>query len=174
MAGVWPEASRNLLHFMGNSGEPLEQDVNQMLEDLPEFRNEVDGARRGLGAAAIEQAQQAGADGPVTFPVNTAWTGHYIGEEHDKNWFLATGGMQYDINGSVTVHPPEEEGGEWTYTMTTEVNFRDQYNWDGGKGTDVLPGLHVSDKVLADMHRAGVAQEFPMYGTSDSTTTEGP
>ncbi|MFC7744568.1 hypothetical protein ACFQXA_31895 [Nocardiopsis composta] len=58
--------------------------------------------------------------------------------------------------------------------MTTEVNFRDQYNWDGGKGTDVLPGLHVSDKVLADMHRAGVAQEFPMYGTSDSTTTEGP
>ncbi|WP_420162076.1 hypothetical protein [Nocardiopsis sp. CNT-189] len=174
MAGAWPEASRNLLHFMGNSGEPLEQDVDQMLEDLPGFRNEVEGTRRGLGAAAIEQARQEGADGPVTFPVNTAWTGHYIGEEHDKNWYLATGGMQYNLNGSVTVHPPEEEGGEWTYTMTTEVNFRDQYNWDGGKGTGIIPGVYVSDETLAEMHRAGVAQEFPMYGTSDSATTEGP
>lgn len=35
MSGTWPDAARNLLHFLGGSGDPLSQDVDTMLSDLP-------------------------------------------------------------------------------------------------------------------------------------------
>jgi hypothetical protein len=172
MAGKWPNASRNLLHFLSNSGEPLEQDVDQMLNDVPQFRDEVDTTLENLAATAIAQAQAEGVDGPVTFPVNTAWTGFYISPSYSRDWFFALGGIQYNVTGQITVYPPSEPGGEWRYESRTQVNIRDQYNWDGGKSTQIGP-FTVSDETLAEMHRVGIAREYLAYGQSQEEIREG-
>lgn len=170
---MWPDASRNLLHFLGNSGEPLDQDVDRILTDVPRLAEEYETTVDRYGAAAIEEARQSGSSGPVTFPLGTSWEGFYIGDSDDSNWYRAMGGIQYAIVGQVTVHPPSTEGGEWTYQTETSLVMRDEYNWDEGKSTSIL-GLEVSDEELAKLHRAGLAQEFTMTGESSRTRREGP
>lgn len=172
MASSWPEASRNLLHFLGNSGEPLEQDVDQMLTDVPEFQEQVDLTADELIAEVVARAQEDGVTGPVTFPVSTNWTG--FGYENgalvydNNNWFYALGGWQSSQTGTITVIPPSEPGGPWRYTSSLTVHIRDQYNWDGTKSTQIGP-LSVSDEQLAELHRKGLAQEFTAIGRTTST-----
>ncbi len=163
LAGKWPAAARNLLHYLDNSGETLEQDVDDMLDSSDKFSSAVDIQRERLITEAIDRAKAQGAEGPVTFPVNTPWTGVYI--DDDQNWFYALGGISFNQNGSVTVTPPATPGGAWTYSWSTKVNIRDRYNWDGGKSTNIGP-LNVSDEELAELHRKGLAQEFTAVGTS--------
>jgi hypothetical protein len=171
LSAKWPDAARNLSHYLDNSGEPLEQDVDKMLKDLPRFQELVDADRAQLGQLAITQAQQRGATGPITFPVNTPWA--QSGESYDDgNWFYALGGWNYNQTGKVTVYPPTTPGGKWTYEITTRVNIRDQYNWDGNKSTDIGP-INVTDEELAELHRKGLAQEYSVYGSSDATTAKG-
>ncbi|GAP78405.1 hypothetical protein Y09_1229 [Brachybacterium sp. SW0106-09] len=59
--------------------------------------------------------------------------------------------------------------------MNTTLNYRDQYNWDGSKSTTIdLPGPvdpTISDEQLAELHRAGLAKEFLLHGTSERRTT---
>ena len=172
MAGKWPDASRNLSHYLANTGEPLEQDVDTILSDVPPFQAKVDEVRTSLGEDAVLRAQEAGATGPVTFPVNTAWSGFYITPEMSQNWFYALGGVSYNQTGQVTVHPPTSPGGPWRYEVSTRVNLYDQYNWDGGKSTDIGP-ITVTDEELARLHRQGLAREYRNQGRSDTTTMTG-
>jgi hypothetical protein len=172
LAGKWPDASRNLSHYLANTGEPLEQDVDRVLSDVPAFQAKVDEVRTSLGEDAVARAQEAGATGPLTFPVNTAWSGFYITPEMSQNWFYAMGGVSYNQTGQVTVYPPTSPGGPWRYEVSTRVNLYDQYNWDGGKETSIGP-ITVTDEELARLHRQGLAREYRNQGRSDTTTTTG-
>lgn len=169
---VIPNASRNLLHFLGNSGEPLEQDVDQMLKDVPDFAAQADADVENLAKSAVEDARNSGVTGPVTYPVNTDWTGHYLTKDQSQDWFFATGGIQYSTQGQVTVYPPSTPGGEWTYKTETSVSYRDRYNWDGGKSTDIGP-LNVSDEQLGRLNEVGIAQNFDMTGESSTRHDSG-
>ncbi len=162
-----PNASRNLLHFLGNSGEPLEQDVDQILEDCPDFSDQADADIENLAKRAVQDAHNTGATGPVTYPVNTDWKGYYIGKEESADWFYASGGISYSTQGQVTVYPPSTPGGEWTYKTETTVSYRDRYNWDGGKSTDIGP-LNVSDEQLGRLNQVGIAQNYNMTGESST------
>lgn len=171
-APVIPNASRNLLHFLGNSGEPLEQDVDQILEDAPGFSSQADADVENLAKSAVEDARNSGASGPVTYPVNTAWKGYYIGKDESADWFYASGGLSYSTQGQVTVYPPSTPGGEWTYKTETSVSYRDRYNWDGGKSTDIGP-LNVSDEQLGRLNEVGIAQNYNMTGESSTRQSSG-
>lgn len=173
MSGAWPHAARNLLHFLGNSGEPLEQDVDRMLADVPALAEQSNVTVDNLAATAAARAQELGADGPITFPVSSPWEGFYIYPSLSQDWFYALGGITYSVVGQVTVHPPSTPGGGWTYEATTSVVVRDQYNWDGDKSTQIGP-FEVTDEQLARLHRAGLAQEFSAVGQSATTSRKGP
>lgn len=164
IASVWPEAERNMSHYFGVSGAPLEQDVGKMLNDLPSFRESVDTRMQELGASAINQAQASGATGPLTFPVNTDWIGNAI-PQSDRNWYLAVGNFDYNLGGEVTVYPPTQPGGQWTYSMDADLNMRDRYNWDVQKATPIA-GVPISDNQLGRFHMIGWAKEFTMYGST--------
>lgn len=164
IASVWPEAERNMSHYFGVSGAPLEQDVGKMLNDLPTFRESVDTRMQDLGVSAISQAQASGATGPLTFPVNTDWTGNAI-PQSDRNWYLAIGNFDYNLSGEVTVYPPTQPGGQWTYSMDADLNMRDRYNWDVQKATPIA-GVPISDNQLGRFHMIGWAKEFTMYGST--------
>ena len=176
LAGTWPDASRNLLHFLGGSGEPLAQDVDAMLADIPEFAQTVGVEQTRLIQQAVATARADGATGPVTLPVSSAWQGFgydATGLAYDNdNYFYALGGWQHSQTGYVTVYPPSTPGGQWTYSAEMITNIQDQYNWDGGKSTTIGP-FQVTDEQLAELHRAGLAQEFTAYGRSDSRRLKG-
>lgn len=168
----WPNASQNLDHFLDNNGEPLEQDVDQMLEDVPGLDEQAAAEREDLAADAVADAKARGITEPVTYPVSTPWDSYYITSAESADWFYATGGMEYSQTGSVTVYPPSEPGGPYRYEMDTSVTYQDQYNWDGSKQTPIGP-LTVTDAQLASLHRAGIAKEFEMYGESSTMSTSG-
>jgi hypothetical protein len=172
MSGSWPHAADNLRHYLGNSGDTLTQDIDAMLEDCPELRGQVDADVQNMAHNAVEQARASGATGPVTFPISTDWQGYYITKGESSDWFYATGGMAYSIQGEVTVYPPDTPGGEWRYETDTSVSYRDRYNWDGGKSTQIGP-LTVTDDQLAELHRAGIAQEYNMTGESGNRHATG-
>jgi hypothetical protein len=170
MSGTWPDAARNLLHFLGGSGEALPQDVDAMLADVPSFADAVAREQERLALAAVEAARASGATGPMTYPVSSPWRGFPYGER--DNWFYALGSWQHSQTGYITVVPPASPGGQWTYTVETTTRVQDQYNWDGSKSTDIGP-FTVTDAQLAALHRAGLAQEFTAYGQSSTRRTEG-
>lgn len=173
-AGPLPHASSNLLHYLANDGKPLQLDVNQLLKDVPDFRNTVNQDRKFFGMWAVDKAKKRGAKGPITYPINTRWHGYYIDQSQSNDWFYATGGFSYNQTGKVTVYPPDKPGDKWRYEVSTRVNYRDRYNWDANqkKKTPFGPAT-VSDKTLAELHRKGLAQEYTLYGRSDEQTSKG-
>lgn len=172
LAATWPHASRNLLHFLGNSGDPLRQDVDALRTDVPQFAATADATRDFAVQLALAKAKASGATGPVTVPISTPWNGFYIKQGMSADWFYALGGIQYSVVGTVTAYPPDTPGGPWRYEATTKTVIRDQYNWDGGKSTDIGP-INITDEQLAELHRKGLAQEFTATGESTATTTKG-
>ena len=171
-AARWPDAARNLLHFLGNTGEPLQQDVDKMLADVPRFATKVGAVQTRIGLDAVKKAQAKGATAPITYPVSTDWTGFSFDAKKERNWFLALGSMTYDQTGQVTVYPPQSPGEPWRFEVTTRVNLYDQYNWDGSKSTEIL-GRTVTDAELQRLHRVGLAREYRNQGRSTRTTMRG-
>jgi hypothetical protein len=169
-AGPLRHAGTNLLHYLSEAGGPLEQDVDAMLRDLPSFRSGVKDHQKTLAEAAIAAAKNAGGKGPMTYPISTEWYGHYATPDESKDWYYATGGFEYSLQGSVTVRPPATPGGEWTAEVTTRTSTWDAYNWDEGKKTEV-PGLGtVTDAEMRRLMLEGKAKEFEMYGKSEKST----
>lgn len=173
MAFLWPDASENLLHFLSNTGEDKEMDLEPFLEGEPHIEETITDREDRLGADAIRLAQESGAEEPLTYPVQTGWTG--VLAESD-NWYYATGSGDYSLHGQVTVYPPDADNPEWRYEMDTTLEYRDQYNWDGGKATTIdLPLVPdsddpvITDERLAELHEAGLAREYLLHGSMDRT-----
>jgi hypothetical protein len=114
-------------------------------------------------------AAEAQANGTYGKPVqfNTGWKGHYIGPEASKDWYYAMGGVQYSVTGMATVHPPDHPGGQPRVEMDYKTHVFDRYNWDGGKQVEIGP-FTITDEQMAELHRAGVAQEYNMSGSTDA------
>lgn len=166
----WPNASEHLDHFLDNSGEDYPADVDDLISDQPDFAQEAEDRRHRAGhdAVAQAQAQADGATGPVAYPLSTAWDGHTA----DGDWFYASGSYSYNQTGTVTVHPPDATNPDWRYEVDTQVNFRDRYNWDGAKSTQIGP-FTVEDESLAALHRGGIAREYNLVGESSAQHSEG-
>ena len=139
--------------------------VDRMLEDLPSLRA---GTERQLNAAIQSSLDQAAAEGisePVTYPFVSEWTPTTASKSESENWYYATGGYHYTTAGTVTVYPPSEPGGEFTYSYAYRVHTADRYNWDRGKGVNIS-GQSVPDTELQRLHEVGLAQEYDLRGES--------
>ncbi|WP_460764023.1 hypothetical protein [Nocardiopsis oceani] len=169
-------AARNMRHFLENSGEPLEQNVDHMLNTVDRFSSDTETQQLALIEDAINQAEEEGGSGPYTFPIRTDWAQH-TGNLHEdgQDWYYAAGTWAYSQTGEITV--TREDDGSWSYDMEAQVHMRDQYDWhgvdDGGLGVTIPFIGDVDDEELAELHRAGLAQEFTMYGASDTVRRSG-
>jgi len=107
---IWPDASDNLYHYLENTGEAQSINVDGMLEDLDDMRNNsqerVNVILRDAIDDAKRNAEESGTTGPVTYPFSTAWRLEYVDQDKHPNWFYATGGCQYATGGTITLHPP--------------------------------------------------------------------
>lgn len=86
--------------------------------------------------------------------------------------FLDNTGEDYDadVDDLITDQPAFAQKAR--YEVDTQVSFRDRYNWDDGKSTQIGP-FTVTDESLAAMHCAGIARECNLLGESSSQHTEG-
>lgn len=169
-----PDASKNLTHYLDNTGTPQDVDVDRMLTDLPDLPVNARNAAEKMAAEAVEAAKTSGATGPVTYPFTTPWEPEHASRSESMNWFLALGGYQACTEGTVTVYPPDPANGrpDWTYKYDYRVHVADRYNWDKGKDTDV-GGVTIGDDQMQALHQAGLAQEYDVTGTSSVMSGEG-
>ena len=170
---LWPDASHNLNHYLGNTGHPRDVDVDGMLQDAPGMRNEAEDQVKERASEAVAAAKQSGGSEPVTYPFTTEWKHYYVDKLESENWFYATGGCHYATAGTVTVYPPSSPDGEWTYDYDYQTHMADRYNWDGQKSTQIGP-LTITDKQLQELHKAGLAQEYDLRGESSVQHGSGP
>jgi len=181
MKGMWT-ARRALLHFLGGSGDDFEVDANEIMEDVPEFREAVERQRREIAREAVRQAKERGEKGVVTFPVRSEWNAFGYGPDgkyvyDDSDWINTLGSWNYAETGEVRVIPPTEPGGEWSYKMTTMTHVKKYYDWDRDK-TGPAVGFGpikspFSERDLSEMHRTGLAQEFWVVGDTSPMTSSG-
>ncbi|WP_257153787.1 hypothetical protein [Streptomyces lunaelactis] len=161
-------ASRNMEHYLGGTGEPLDLDVDRILHDESGFGSEVETLhvaenQEAWRQKALDEFTKAGGDRTVVVPVESQALGRtFQGEE----WFHAVGSHQQNVSGMVTVSPGE--GGKPKVSLDYQVNVWDRYNWDAGKGATFPGGMYVPDEEMGRLHKVGFAQEFDMRGSSST------
>lgn len=58
MQPFWPDAARNLMHFLGNSGKPIDMNTNGMLNDLPKLQSKVNSDIESYVDKAVKDAKK--------------------------------------------------------------------------------------------------------------------
>ncbi|MET0496533.1 MAG: hypothetical protein ABW000_25705 [Actinoplanes sp.] len=174
-----PNTRANLEHFLeGDAGEVDRHVTSEdVLEDVPglqvEVRQQVDGAVQN----AIDQAATSGDYGRAV-PFTTQWREFNISPEQNRDWHYAIGNVQHQVTGTVTVHAPEQPGGQPRVEVDYNVHLYDRYNWDQIPGKQaVIAGIPLRDTDFAELHKAGLAHEYDIIGDPGEThheTREGP
>jgi hypothetical protein len=148
----YPNAARHLRHFLSNTGAPLRVDVDDILADQSKLEHDAD------DFAHSEARRAASNDGRVGVPIpfRTDWRTF----EANGDWFYALGTFSYAVTGTVTRYddPPR-------LVVRYQVHVFDYYNWNAGQGVGIGDGW-IKDDDNARLHRAGLAREFEVSGSS--------
>ncbi|MFF8483999.1 hypothetical protein ACGFZG_01620 [Streptomyces antibioticus] len=162
-------ASRNMEHYLKKTGEPLDLDVDRILQDDSGFRDDIathisdhQDAWRQQGLDAFEKA---GGDKTVVVPVESTAAGRTF---QNDEWYHAVGSHQQNVSGMVTVSPGAD--GKPKISLDYQANVWDRYNWDAGKSTKFPGGVVIPDSEMGRLHKTGLAQEFDMRGSSSTYT----
>ncbi|WP_017595560.1 hypothetical protein [Nocardiopsis potens] len=180
-AGPSPQAGKLLEHYLDNSGEDYEMDVDDFMEEVPAFKEQFGKDQGEVGRAAVAKAKEEGigpGDGPVTIPVRTEYNtwGRKPGTAepmYGGDWWRGLGSFGYSQVGQVDVYPPDEPGGEWKYVAKTQPEIKKYYNWDRDSEGEAITGATYSEKELSSLHLRGMAQEFWVQGRGTTQFTEG-
>jgi peptidoglycan hydrolase-like protein with peptidoglycan-binding domain len=152
---IGDDATKHLLHYFGNSGDPYTIDLEGMLADVAR-------ARKVFHAEIRDMADYVELLPPGTWQITsqhvTQNTDTYNYKGESKNWFFAIGGYSVWGKGRATV----DAAGN--FALDYEYHFFDRYNWDGGKKVEIA-GITITDEWMGQFHREGVAQEFNCIGT---------
>ncbi|MGE2732273.1 hypothetical protein ACQI4F_22645 [Mycolicibacterium vaccae] len=167
----WEHAADHLRHYLGNSGEDLELDVDAFLQQVPGAQQRTDERVNREIARIAAEAERSGEYGqPV--PFQTGWEGDTVDEDKHPDWYYAMGAYEQSTSGVVVVHPPTSPGGKPTVSVQYQTHVFDRYNWDGGKSVNIL-GQNITDEQLGRLHTVGLAQEFDIRGSSQTYRYEG-
>ncbi len=162
----YTNASRHLRHYLNNTGEPLNVDVERVIRDNTQFSAAVQEQLRLQVEQALSQpASEGSGDLPTQF--SSGWKGVYLTE--NKDWYYALGGVRYAVTGYVVPSPGDPARAEVHY----QVHVYDRYNWDGGKSTQIGP-VTITDEQMGDLQRAGLAREFDVQGSTAEQVTHMP
>jgi RHS repeat-associated protein len=169
-----PNASRHMLHYLGNSGSPIQVDVRDMLDASSHFR---DGYASLVADSQMEAERWVQAELAKGTRFQSTWTeggtidsarrGGYITKNIDRDWFFAVGGFTYYTKSRFDVR---QVGDQIEIQMQTRLHVFDRYNWDEKKKVEIA-GVEVTDESLGRLHRVGLAREYEVHGTSAPATT---
>lgn len=176
-AGGLTNAARHMRHFLDNSGEPLNVNVNDMLRDMPGFQeqhSQMQAEARQLvnqriaEMGNIEQVEEFTIKDPNWNEEDKTKTrGYTPTRKESSDWWYAMGSFNCPYTAEVTVTPVAD--GSYEVTMDFKVHVYDDYNWDAGKVAPIF-GVTVPDGTSGRLHSVGLAQEYQISGTSSVTT----
>lgn len=148
-----------MLHYLGNSGKPLEINLDWMIFNSAGARSHFNSELND----AMEYAEELTTLNKLKgFRIVGSWEPGRNHKADSGNWFYAVGDYDAVGSASVKVLPNCEYQMEFTFT------FFDRYNWDLKKVVDIM-GNVVTDYELGRLHRVGLAHEFEMTGTKPIT-----
>lgn len=151
-------AARDLDHYLDNIGTDLTISPDQIMSDIPEFKEAV----RALAETYAKRAFKNSKKSLTGSMFQSPWTSFYATKALSKDWFFALGGFSYSVAGSVNVR---KVNGKYTTELKWRVYIFDRYNWDTGKGVTIGP-FTFTDEELGRMHLVGLAKEYVVRGQS--------
>lgn len=162
----WNDAARHMRHYLGNDGEPLELPVDRILREDDRFKELMDERivedSQNWRKEALEEYRRNGGN-PVSLRVESESEGFTFPKDSNGNWYYAAGSIQSNATGVVTVVP--DEAGHPKVELEYQINVWDRYNWDEGKGVNIL-GVGIPDGEMGRQHTVGLAREYDMAGSS--------
>jgi hypothetical protein len=169
---LYPHAAEHLAHYLSNTGTTEFVNADEVTGDVPRLAGDVE---RQLQSALLKAAADARANGTYGVPTSfaTPWSEEFnIRPEDNRDWHYGIGNVHHSVTGVVTVHPPDQPGGNPRVDVDYQVHLYDRYNWDNdpGKQAIVAGFIPAPDAALAPLHRAGIAQEFDIKGVSEVRT----
>ncbi|MFC8781936.1 hypothetical protein [Streptomyces nigra] len=166
-----PQSAKHMLHYLSNTGEPLDIDVDALMGDLPDMNRNVETQLAenvpNWEAQALAEYERTGK--PVKMVQQTGWQGWTA--EKDPDWYHAVGSFHYNTVAQVEVVPGPD--GRPRTTVRYQTHVYDRYNWDANKATPVPAMGNVSDAQMARLHQSGQAKEYDMGGQSEVRTWNG-
>ena len=159
---IWPQASRNLLHYLGNTGKPLRQDLSRMLIEVHEFRSRVDEYKLEIARRSFQQYECLKLGVQAIFGFQSRWMKFTSHDYRHTDWFLALGDWEYQLTGYTVVFP-SEVGLVLSCIIVARISIRDCYDWDCGPRTN-LGLFSIPNRLPARLQRLGIAKEFVMHG----------
>lgn len=170
------DAAFNMRHYLDNSGKPINIDPEIMIRDMPSFKTSIDNkfGDQVISAISKEVAVDLIPDSGIELHNieglkegdRLRWYGFDPRLGSDPKWWWATNDFVYTFDGMVYTN---NKNGETEVTVDYQLYIFDRYNWDGKQQKSVpIPGteLRLYDKDIGDLHSAGVAQEYNIYGVS--------
>jgi hypothetical protein len=152
---IGSDATRNMAHYLNNSGKDLSLNVESLIDDVPGekrlYERELILARRFVQTLPV---------GTHNISSKSATVG-YAEQKESWNWYFATGG--YSIWGK-GVAKVTAVAGVAQYELDFEYKFFDRYNWDGGKSVEIM-GVEITDEFMGRFHREGYAKEYNLVGS---------
>lgn len=142
---------------------PAAVEVNEQrnLRGSRRFRQQVDTVLQEQAASAAGLARTLGTYGlPREFAVD--WDDGDVSDSTE--WHLTRGGFRYAVTGVIIVRPPLQPGGRERVEIDYQVHMTDRYNWADHDSMDVGQAT-ISQKALADLHRAGLGKELELGET---------
>jgi len=157
----YDDAARHMRHYLDDSGEPLDVNVSEMLQEIPGFADKTQTIFHESLIEDINRRIKQDYNGqPLTFQASTGWVGYYA---ETGNWFFASGGYSFAYGAEVTVTP--DTNGNAQVDINYQLHVYDRYNWDAGKSVRIV-GLPVPDTFLGRLHQVGIAKEYDLRGSS--------
>ena len=169
------DAARHMRHFLGNSGEDLNVNPENILNDLPDFK---DKSQIVFERQVLDEANQIigeNYDGtPMRFSITTPWQLYPMYQptlsdqlSNQGNWYYALGSFSYCYGADIVVTP--DAYGRPQVQIEYQMHIFDRYNWDEDKGV-AIGIIPVPDTALGHLHQVGIAQEYEVWGTSEPST----
>lgn len=166
----YTDAARHLRHYLANSGDDLEVDVERVIADVAAAQQQVDSQLDGVLDEHAEAIAAAAASGErLVIPFTTDWGVATADQDSEGNWFFALGSFSLSQTGVIVVETGPD--GQPVVRVEYQTHLFDRYNWDAGKSVTIGP-VTIEDQRLQDLHETGLAQEFDVYGSPDTQVIE--
>lgn len=150
----WPTAAGLVKHYLDGTGKPVEVEPQQMMQDIPAFREDVE-------KSVKEVANMK--DGTFTTQWKSTKPNIHDGDS-SLEWYYALNHFQYRLVG-------EKQGNDITY----HVEVQKRYDWGipsehrrtVSKDIPFMPDVKLEQADLAHLHSSGLARDFDVHGSSD-------
>lgn len=161
---IGDDAANHLSHYLSNTGKEYEFDLKDMINDVPTAKQIFD-----LELAKAKSFVETLPPGDHEI-VASKLTQGYNYKNENWNWFYAVGG--YSVWGSGKAKILIDKSGKKAYSLDFEYNAVDRYNWDGGKSVKIF-NITITDDFMGEFHRQGLAREYNLRDTINSTVRWG-